>query len=113
PAPGAYQAARTAVLTNAPVAGELPGEPARLPVREYVARAVDRDGASLRGRAVTLSGFVVVVPDGRVYLARLVIGCCAADARPVEVGLVGNTPVGLAADQWIEVDGTYVDLRER
>ena len=41
------------------------------------------------------------------------MACCAADARPVEVGLTGNLPAGLVAGEWIEVDGGFVDLRDR
>ena len=59
------------------------------------------------------SGFVVVAPDGQPYLARMTMDCCAADARPVEVGLTGNLPASLVAGQWIEVDGGFVDLRDR
>ncbi|WP_444543491.1 TIGR03943 family putative permease subunit, partial [Longispora fulva] len=58
-------------------------------------------------RTVKLSGFVVAGPDNRVYLARLRITCCAADARPIKVGLTGALPDGLAPDSWIEVVGTY------
>jgi uncharacterized repeat protein (TIGR03943 family) len=115
PAAGAYQAARTPVVAVRPGAlGALPaGDPVRLSVRDYVTRATDHDGASLRDRRLTLSGFVVVAPDGRPYLARMTMACCAADARPVEVGLTGNLPAGLVAGEWIEVDGGFVDLRDR
>jgi uncharacterized repeat protein (TIGR03943 family) len=115
PPAGAYQASRTPVLAvGSSAVGALPtGDPVRLSVRDYVARATDHDGASLRDRHVTLSGFVVLAPDGRPYLARMSMGCCAADARPIEVGLTGNLPAGLGAGQWIEIDGGYVDLRDR
>jgi uncharacterized repeat protein (TIGR03943 family) len=115
PAAGAYQATRTPVLAlGSEATAALPATgPVRLRLRDYVARAADRDAASLRDRQVTLSGFVVLAPDGRPYLARMSMGCCAADARPIEVGLTGNLPAGLVSGQWIEVDGGYVDLRDR
>lgn len=114
PAAGGYQAARVSVVV-VPAAGPtaLPsGDPVRLSLRDYVGRAV-AGGVGLRGRTVTLSGFVVLAADGRPYLARMAITCCAADARPIEVGLTGDLPEHLVADAWLEVDGEYVDLRDR
>ncbi|MFC0547559.1 TIGR03943 family putative permease subunit [Kutzneria chonburiensis] len=57
---------------------------------------------SLNGRTLELTGFVVHDAAG-VYVARLVITCCAADAMPVKARLVGVE--GLADDQWITVTG--------
>jgi uncharacterized membrane protein YcgQ (UPF0703/DUF1980 family) len=39
----------------------------------------------------------------------MIVSCCAADARPVKVGLAGNVPAGLRDNEWIEVVGTYSD----
>jgi uncharacterized repeat protein (TIGR03943 family) len=115
PAAGAYQAQRVSVVP-VPTTGSTPlpaGDPVRLSLREYVARATANDGASLRDRVVTLTGFVLVAPSGRPYLARLTMGCCAGDARPIEVGLQGELPAGLADGVWVEVDGGFVDQRDR
>jgi len=57
---------------------------------------------SLNGRTLELTGFVVHDAAG-VYVARLVITCCAADAMPVKARLVGAE--GLADDEWITVTG--------
>jgi uncharacterized repeat protein (TIGR03943 family) len=57
---------------------------------------------SLNGRTLELTGFVVHDAAG-IYVARLVITCCAADAMPVKARLVGVE--GLADDQWITVTG--------
>ena len=57
---------------------------------------------SLDGRTLEVTGFVVHDAAG-VYVARLVITCCAADAMPVKARLVGAE--GLADDQWITVTG--------
>lgn len=57
---------------------------------------------SLNGRTLELTGFVVHDPAG-VYVARLVITCCAADAMPVKARMVGAE--GLADDEWITVIG--------
>src|SRR5690606_11789696 len=66
-----------------------PGGPAELPVAEFVQRAIFDDGGSLAGREVVLTGFVVR-RGAAVELARLTIACCAADARPHRVRLVGD-----------------------
>lgn len=107
-----------------------------LPVLDYAARAVWDEGRSLQGRRVQLIGFLTTDPaggsvsevaagaadagaadagvaevetgNGEQFLARLVLSCCAADARPVKVGLVGDAPGGLADDTWVSVIGTYV-----
>ncbi len=57
---------------------------------------------SLNGRTLELTGFVVHDAAG-VYVARLVITCCAADAMPVKARLDGVE--GLADDEWITVTG--------
>jgi uncharacterized membrane protein YcgQ (UPF0703/DUF1980 family) len=39
----------------------------------------------------------------------MIMSCCAADGRPIKIGMTGNAPVDLPADTWIEVTGTYTD----
>jgi uncharacterized repeat protein (TIGR03943 family) len=80
-----------------------PGGPAELPVAEFVQRAIFDDGGSLAGREVVLTGFVVR-RGAAVELARLTIACCAADARPHRVRLVGDLD-DPAADTWLRVRG--------
>jgi uncharacterized repeat protein (TIGR03943 family) len=80
-----------------------------LPVLDYAARAIWDDGESLAGRRVQLEGFLLTDRDGQVHLARLVLSCCAADARPIKVGLAGDTPDGVPDDTWVRVIGTYVE----
>jgi uncharacterized repeat protein (TIGR03943 family) len=75
-----------------------------LGLSEFVTRAVWDTSDSLRGRTVRLTGFVVHGPGG-VYLARLVITCCAADATPMRVLLVGAAGAALPDNQWVQVDG--------
>jgi uncharacterized repeat protein (TIGR03943 family) len=64
-------------------------------------------GKSLTGRNLSLIGFVTPGPDGQLMLARIVLTCCAADGRPIKVGLTGQAPTGLAPDTWITVTGVY------
>jgi uncharacterized repeat protein (TIGR03943 family) len=104
PALGADAVTRTgagnAVVRESDVFGPLPSE---LSVAEFVQRAIWDTGGSLDGREVALTGFVVRRTSG-VELARLTIACCAADARPNRVRLVGD--VGdHAADTWLQVRG--------
>lgn len=85
------------------------GTPA-LTLSEFAARAGWDETGSLEGRAVRLTGFVVH-RGGEVYLARLVIGCCAADANPVTVRLVGERAAEVARlpdDSWTEITGELV-----
>lgn len=97
-------AAGNAVVQDSDVFGPLPpGDPAELPVAEFVQRAVWDTTGSLDGREVALTGFVVR-RGAATDLARLTIACCAADARPNRVRLVGD--VGdHAADTWLHVRG--------
>jgi putative membrane protein len=80
---------------------------------DYAARAVVEQGQSLSGRRVMLTGMVVTGANDRPYLGELVVDCCAADARPVLVGLTGAVPNNLVPGAWIEVEGGYTDRIER
>jgi uncharacterized repeat protein (TIGR03943 family) len=117
PALGAFQASRNGTALQAPSNADfapLPdGDPVRISVLDYASRAVFDHGQSLRERRVTLSGFIIAGPHGQPYLARMIVTCCAADARPVKVGLTGDVPGALAPDQWVEVVGTYTDRADR
>jgi uncharacterized repeat protein (TIGR03943 family) len=112
PALGSYSAARSGTALGA--AGRvsdlapLPdGDPVRVSLLDYASRAVFDRGASLAGRHVVLSGFVLPGRHGAWYLTRMVITCCAADAQPIKVGLTGAVPAGLKSGDWIEVTGSY------
>jgi uncharacterized repeat protein (TIGR03943 family) len=112
PAIGSFQAARSGTALTAPADADfapLPdGDPVRISVLDYASRAVFDKGRSLMGRHVTISGFVMPGPNGTPYLARMIVTCCAADARPIKVGLTGDIPPNLKPDDWIEVDGSYI-----
>jgi uncharacterized repeat protein (TIGR03943 family) len=109
PALGSYAAARggtaLAAASNYP---PLPdGDPVRISVLDYASRAVYDHGHTLGTRRITLTGFILSTEDGKRYLTRMVITCCAADARPVKVGLTGDVPGDAAPDSWLQVTGTY------
>ncbi|GEL21015.1 TIGR03943 family putative permease subunit [Pseudonocardia asaccharolytica] len=84
----------------------LPPGPLVLDIGEVVERSAWDEARSLDDREVILTGFVVRRgPD--TLLARLTIACCAADARPNVVRLLG--PVGdRPPDTWLRVRGTVV-----
>ncbi|MEU7935672.1 TIGR03943 family putative permease subunit [Micromonospora echinofusca] len=114
PALGSYAAgqAGTAVATRQQPSDYPPlpdGDPVRVTVLDYASRALFDRGTSIGDRRVQLTGFVTTGPDGRPLLARMVLSCCAADGRPVKLGLTGEVPDGLADDTWIEVTGRYSD----
>jgi uncharacterized membrane protein YcgQ (UPF0703/DUF1980 family) len=60
----------------------------------------------LSGRTITTDG---VVESGN-RLSRLVMVCCAADARPVSITVVGRLP---ASGTWVEVVGRLAVRAER
>jgi uncharacterized repeat protein (TIGR03943 family) len=113
PAVGAFQANRNGTALSAQADSDFPPLPAADPVKlsllDYAGRAVFDHGRSLSGRTVELSGFIIPGAGGHLYLARMVVTCCAADARPVKVGLTGDVPPGLKQEQWVQVTGTWLD----
>jgi len=117
PAVGSYQASRNGTALGSQARSDFPplpaGDPLPITMLDYAGRAVFEGGQSLNGRTVRLTGFIIPGPNGRPYLARMIVTCCAADARPVKVALSGELPGGLKQEQWVEVDGTYLDRQDR
>jgi uncharacterized repeat protein (TIGR03943 family) len=109
PALGSHAAGRSGTsLAEVSDFPPLPaGDPAKIGVLDYASRAVFDRGRSLGDRRVSITGFVVAGPDGRTYLARMILTCCAADARPVKVALAGELPGAVKPDSWLEVTGTF------
>ena len=59
------------------------------------------------GRAITVAGFTMRDGD-RVYLAKIVIVCCAADAQLARLHLSGpaaSVAAGLPENTWVRVEG--------
>ncbi|TCB96567.1 TIGR03943 family protein [Micromonospora zingiberis] len=113
PALGSYAASQAGTALNAPQQSDYPplpdGDPAPVSVLDYAARALFDRGASIGDRRVLLTGFLATGEDGQPILARMVLSCCAADGRPVKLGLTGDVPAGLPNDSWVEVVGRYSD----
>ena len=113
PALGAYSAARIPMSAVAVASRHLPplrgADPVRMSLLDYFARAAFDAGHTLRGHHVSLTGFVLRREPRGFELARLVITCCAADARPVVVSVLtqpGESGVP-PPNTWVTLSGTY------
>jgi uncharacterized repeat protein (TIGR03943 family) len=109
PALGSYAAGRSgsAVTARSEYAPLPAGDPLTLTMLDYASRAVFDKGVSLGERRIQLTGFAMRGPQDQWLLARMMVSCCAADARPVKVALDGELPEGLADQQWVRVTGKY------
>lgn len=112
PALGSFAAGQAGSVTAAPATDSVypplpPGDPAPISLLDYASRALFDNGRSLAGRDLKLTGFIAAGPDGQPMLARIVMSCCAADGRPIKVGLTGRTPIDVPADTWVEITGVY------
>ncbi|WP_086825686.1 TIGR03943 family protein [Allokutzneria sp. NRRL B-24872] len=82
-----------------------PGDVVPITMTDFVTRSAWDDANTLNDRTVRMSGFIVH-DKGSTLMARLVMGCCAADATPVRVRLAEEPSVsGYAVDSWVEVTG--------
>jgi uncharacterized repeat protein (TIGR03943 family) len=85
-----------------------PGEgPKSMTLLEFVERGFEHGGASFNNVPVRLTGFVAGTAEGGFRLARYQIACCAADATPVVVDIVGTSGPPAGDDQWVTVTGTF------
>ncbi len=112
PALGAFTAGRASMAPagrSRPARGGFPqligAVPYQLSLLDFSTRALWDAGRTLNGRDVELTGFVLRLKAGGFVLARLVISCCAADARPVEVMIDGAPPSTTGG--WVRVTGRY------
>jgi uncharacterized repeat protein (TIGR03943 family) len=112
PTLGAYGVERAAsinVRAGKSIFDPLPrnAQPHPMTLLEYVQRAFDHGGRTFNGAPVQLTGFIVDPGDGGFRLARYQIACCAADASPVVVQVVGVSGTPPRSDQWVTVTGTF------
>ncbi len=115
PALGSYAAGQAGSALSSQQVSDFPalpdGDPAEISVLDYATRAIFDKGLSIGERRVKVTGFLSDNPDGGQLLTRMILSCCAADARPIKVGMNGSVPTGLPADSWVEITGTYTDQR--
>ncbi|MGW4461508.1 TIGR03943 family putative permease subunit [Micromonospora sp. NPDC004704] len=113
PALGSYAAGQAGTALGSQPLSDYPplpeGDPVRIGVLDYASRAIFDKGVSLGDRRVQLTGFVATGANGEPILARMILSCCAADGRPIKLGLAGDPPTGLAPDTWVDVVGRYSD----
>ncbi|GIJ09108.1 TIGR03943 family putative permease subunit [Micromonospora andamanensis] len=113
PALGSYAAGQAGTALSSQQQSDYPplpeGDPVQVSVLDYASRALFDRGTSIGDRRVQLTGFIATGGDGEPILARMVLSCCAADGRPVKLGLTGDVPAGLPDDTWVEVTGRYSD----
>jgi len=113
PAMGAYAAGQSGTALSTAAESDYPplppGDVVPITVLDYASRAVFDKGQSLGERRVKLVGFLVTSTDGKQVLGRMILSCCAADARPIKVAFAGQGPTGMADDSWVEIVGTYTD----
>ncbi|MGY1688756.1 TIGR03943 family putative permease subunit [Geodermatophilus sp. SYSU D01105] len=118
PALGSFTVARQAQQVVVPedrqavaIGPDDPGTDHRtMTLFDYSLHALAADTGDLDGRLIRLVGFVTPREGGGWYVSRIGISCCAADA--VAFTVVVDAPQGdLAADQWVEVVGTWAPPR--
>lgn len=116
PALGAFAAGQSGSVRLQDANGYPPlpaGDPAQISLLDYATRAIFDQGESMRGRKVKLIGFLSEGAGGRQVLTRIMLSCCAADGRPLKIGMEGDVPDGVANDQWVEIVGRYSGTTEK
>jgi uncharacterized repeat protein (TIGR03943 family) len=106
---GVRRAASVDIRAGAPVFRPLAAETSPVPMTllEYGQRAFERGGASFQGATVRLTGFVAGPAGEGFLLARYQIACCAADAAPVVIRVVGVHGDLPPRDRWVTVTGSF------
>ncbi|MFI6683940.1 TIGR03943 family putative permease subunit [Streptomyces sp. NPDC050485] len=108
PALGSYTVARDgsgAVAKRTAFAPLPTRSPLALSLTDFTSRAVWDEKGSLKGRTVRLTGFVTPHNGTAWQLSRVVVSCCAADARVLKVEVYGVAAP--PADSWVTVTGTW------
>jgi uncharacterized repeat protein (TIGR03943 family) len=87
--------------------------PRVMATNEFVARAFDKAGSSLKAVAVSIEGFVIERRDNYVVIGRYSIACCAADAVAAQVQVqLPNGAANIAGPsspqgEWVRATGTF------
>ncbi|GAA0470669.1 membrane protein [Actinoplanes capillaceus] len=116
PALGSYTAVQSGTVQLSAESDFPPlpdADPAPVALIDYASRVIYEDGRSLAGRRVQLTGFVARGEDGSPMLARIVVSCCAADGRPIKVGLTGGPAIDVPSGTWLQIIGKYSDKRAK
>jgi uncharacterized repeat protein (TIGR03943 family) len=104
---------RSAGLSWSPLTVSV-GGPTRIPLPDFVGRALEDGSPTVAGIEVEMVGFIGQRTDDSFVVARYSIACCAADALASQVTVTGATPPGLSANtntlQWVKVVGTLTEV---
>jgi len=113
PALGSFSASRAPTTVAEPADVNFPAltgaDPVPVSMIDFATRALWDSGRTLSGRRVSVTGFVLRSGQGGFVLARLVITCCAADARPIEISVRTGAPPPVQ-DGWVTVTGSYTGV---
>jgi uncharacterized repeat protein (TIGR03943 family) len=110
---GTFSAARVPAAVPKPSGDHFPAlvghDPVSLSLSDFATRAIWDGGRTLASRQVRVTGFVLRAAPGGFVLSRLAITCCAADARPIDIGVrtLGSIP---ARGSWVTVTGSYAGV---
>jgi uncharacterized repeat protein (TIGR03943 family) len=106
---GVERSANIAIRSGSGVFEPLDKEhgPVPMTLLEYGQRSFERNGTTLRGATIELTGFAAGEEGDGFRLARYQIACCAADAAPIVVNVVGTFGEPPAVDDWLTVTGTF------
>lgn len=109
PALGSYTASKDSNQAAVERAGirKLPvvAGPIAMSMADFTGRYMWDEMDTLKGRPVRLTGFVTPGKDQTWYLSRLVVTCCAADAKVLKVRIAGPLPP--PTDAWVTVTGIW------
>lgn len=109
PALGAYTAshAKNKAVKHEQRFDPLPATtPLPLTLTDFTARVQQDREQAIRGRSISMTGFVTPAgPGGGWYLTRIIFTCCAADSQSVKVRMYG-TPAP-PANTWLAVTGNW------
>jgi putative membrane protein len=106
---GVNRGAIVDVREGAPVFAPIPhgSSTVDMSLLEYGQRSFDHGGGSFNDASIRLTGFVAGGERGGFRLARYQIACCAADATPAVVRVVGTAGEKPDRDGWVTVTGSF------
>lgn len=74
---------------------------------------MDPEPSKYIGQKVKLNGFIIIdetISSDHFYIAKFMISCCAADARPLAMLVkYDSSKLQIGNDMWIELEGTFIE----
>lgn len=74
----------------------------------------DPEPDSHKGLPVSLSGFILDLDDQDfIFIARFLVACCAADARPVALPILrDDLTLNLKNGDWVQLEGSFTTFSD-